>query len=252
MSRLSLLPVFSNLAHERMAVPPEVRANYIGIIDSILAKSDLSRISEKKIRQGIQTRVEYDITPQKVSCDYVESIVRTRPQMIFSQAAIKGLILDRFDIFNARQQQGQEEPQREPAVDEAASPPPTTNGYHAPPPKSPTPSQSSPTKREAPFEPASDMMDESPPKKKRKEPSVDADAAYAARLQAEEDKRARPTRGGNSRKAAPMKKKTPKKKTAPRIRGSDESDVEDSPTEKKPKNTGFNVSIMANDRSPTV
>jgi hypothetical protein len=89
-------------------------------------------------------------------------------------------------------------------------------------------------------------MDESPPKKKRKEPTVDADAVYAARLQAEEDKRARPTRGGNSRKAAPIKKKTPKKKTAARVRGSDDSDVEDSPTEKKPKNTGFNVSIMPN------
>lgn len=47
-------------------VPPEVRANYISIIDSILTESDLSRISEKKIRQGIQAKVEYDITPQKV------------------------------------------------------------------------------------------------------------------------------------------------------------------------------------------
>ena len=50
-----------------MAVPREIRANYIRIIDSILAESDLSRISEKKIRQGIQAKVEYDITPQKVS-----------------------------------------------------------------------------------------------------------------------------------------------------------------------------------------
>jgi DEK C terminal domain len=54
------------MADDIVAVPPEVRANYIGIIDSILAESDLSRISEKKIRQGIQARVEYDITPQKV------------------------------------------------------------------------------------------------------------------------------------------------------------------------------------------
>lgn len=57
----------SKFAHESVSVPPEVRANYIGIVDSILAKSDLSRISEKKIRQGIQAKVEYDITPQKVS-----------------------------------------------------------------------------------------------------------------------------------------------------------------------------------------
>ena len=87
-----------------------------------------------------------------------------------------------------------------------------------------------------------DITHESPLKKKRKELSVDADAALAARLQAEEDKRVRPTRGGSSRKAAPAKKKTPKKKTAARVRGSDESDVDDSLTEKKPSNTGFNVS----------
>ena len=56
-------------AHESVTVPPEVRTNYIGIIDAILAESDLSRISEKKIRQGIQAKVEYDITPQKVSSE---------------------------------------------------------------------------------------------------------------------------------------------------------------------------------------
>lgn len=55
------------MAHNGVTVPPEVRANYVAIVDSILAESDLSRISEKKIRQGIQAKVEYDITPQKVS-----------------------------------------------------------------------------------------------------------------------------------------------------------------------------------------
>lgn len=59
------------MAHRSVTVPPEVRANYIGIIDSILAESDLSRISEKKVRQGIQAKVEYDITPQKVSLKLV-------------------------------------------------------------------------------------------------------------------------------------------------------------------------------------
>lgn len=151
------------------------------------------------------------------------------------------MILERFDIFNARQQQGQA-PEPEESKDEGAAPQvPITNGYHAPSPKSPTPAKSSPAKRDAPAEPISDAIEESPPKKKRKEPSVDADAAYAARLQAEEDKRARPTRGGGSKKSAPVKKKTPKKKTAARIRGSDESDANDSSTDKKPNNTGFNV-----------
>jgi upstream activation factor subunit UAF30 len=150
------------------------------------------------------------------------------------------LILERFDIFNARQQRQQEE---EPKVEKAPPALPATNGYH-PSPKSPTPDKS-PAKREAPSEVVSKVMDESPPKKKRKEPSVDADAAFAARLQAEEDKRARPTRGGGTRKAAPVKKKTPKKKTAARIRGSDDSAADDSQTEKKTKNTGFNVSIRS-------
>lgn len=157
-------------------------------------------------------------------------------QLTIFKAAIKALILERFDIFNARQQQ------EEAAAQKAAQTGQTTNGYHSPAPPSPVP-RKSPAKREAPTEAAPEVMDGSPPKKKRKEPSVDADAAYAAKLQAEEDKRARPTRGGNTRKAAPIKKKTPKKKTAARIRGSDESEVEESSTEKKTPNTGFNVSL---------
>jgi upstream activation factor subunit UAF30 len=152
------------------------------------------------------------------------------------QAAIKGLILERFDIFNARQQQPESK------TDEVTTPAPTTNGFHAPSPE-PAAAVKSPVKREATSETVSDVVNGSPPKKRRKEPSVDADAALAAKLQAEEDKRARPTRGGSSRKSAPVKKKTPKKKTAARVRGSDESDVDDSSTEKKPKNTGFNVGI---------
>ena len=48
------------------AVPPEVEASFITIIDSILAASDLNTISEKRIRKGLQAAVEYDITPQKV------------------------------------------------------------------------------------------------------------------------------------------------------------------------------------------
>lgn len=47
-------------------MPTEVRAKYVEIIDDILAKSDLSAVTEKSIRNGIQGRVEYDITPQKV------------------------------------------------------------------------------------------------------------------------------------------------------------------------------------------
>jgi upstream activation factor subunit UAF30 len=52
---------------KRSSVAPAVRDNYIAIIDAILADSDLTKISEKKIRAGIQEKVEYDITPQKVA-----------------------------------------------------------------------------------------------------------------------------------------------------------------------------------------
>ena len=48
-------------------MPPEVRARYVTIIDSVLATSDIEKISKRKIRMGIQEAVEYDITPQKVS-----------------------------------------------------------------------------------------------------------------------------------------------------------------------------------------
>jgi hypothetical protein len=49
-------------------VPPEVEASYATIIDTILAASDLTTISAKAIRKGLQKAVNYDIGPQKVSC----------------------------------------------------------------------------------------------------------------------------------------------------------------------------------------
>ena len=140
--------------------------------------------------------------------------------------------MERFDIFNARQQKKSVE-------QEAVPEPKQTNGFHAP--KSPTPDKSS-VKREAPSDTLSEATNPSPPKKqKHKTVDEDADAAFAAKLQAEENKRSRSTRGGNARKAAPVKKRTPKKKTPAKIRGSDESELDDSGAEKKPKNTGFNV-----------
>lgn len=47
-------------------VPPETRDHFTGIIDSILSQSDLTTISEKRIRRGLQDAVGYDLTPQKV------------------------------------------------------------------------------------------------------------------------------------------------------------------------------------------
>jgi DEK C terminal domain len=47
-------------------VPSEVRAQYVAIIDSILVDADLTTVSVKQVRNGIQAKVQYDITPHKV------------------------------------------------------------------------------------------------------------------------------------------------------------------------------------------
>lgn len=78
---------------------------------------------------------------------------------------------------------------------------------------------------------------------------MDADALYAARLQAEENLRARPTRGGIVRKSAPVKKKKSptKAKTSKKVKAEDDSDLEGSDGEKKEVNRtgGFHVSRVS-------
>jgi len=93
----------------------------------------------------------------------------------------------------------------------------------------------------------SDVVD-TPPKKKRKAEPLDEDALFAARLQAEENSRARPTRGGTNRKGAVVKKKKSpvKKKTARKIKSEDDSGVEGSGSDVEDKEVnrsgGFHVS----------
>lgn len=85
-----------------------------------------------------------------------------------------------------------------------------------------------------------------PPKKKvRKVEEVDTDAALAARLQAEENARSRPTRGGAPRKAAPAPKKKAKKKSKATLGADDDSDMEGSATERKVnRNSGFHKPLI--------
>jgi upstream activation factor subunit UAF30 len=84
----------------------------------------------------------------------------------------------------------------------------------------------------------------SPPPKKRKK--LDSDAKLAAKLQAEENSRARPSRNGvNKKPVAARKKSTPKKKSAAKIKADDDSDLElNSDGEKKEvvRKGGFHVS----------
>ena len=95
----------------------------------------------------------------------------------------------------------------------------------------------------------SDAPASPPPKKRRKaETVVDDDAAFAAKLQAEENSRARPTRGGASRRSVNTKKKLkkgPKRKTAHKVKAEDDSDLGGSGSEvgekKVNRNGGFHV-----------
>ncbi|EEH06419.1 SWIB/MDM2 domain-containing protein [Histoplasma capsulatum G186AR] len=204
-----------------MELSDDVQASYIKIIDSILATSDLNTISEKRIRRGLQDAVDYDITPQK--------------------AAIKVLIMQRFDIFA---EQSEKQAESTPAVNGHSS-----NGQPDIPtiePISPALS-TSPQKRTPEPESVSDSGDKSPPKKKRRSNLVDADAIFAAKLQAEENLRARPTRGANSRKIAPVKKKKPatKSKTSKKVKAEDDSDLDAQDSESKKEVTrtgGFHLS----------
>ena len=44
----------------------EQQTSYSAIIDDILANADLTTISAKAIRKGLQEKVDYDLTAQKV------------------------------------------------------------------------------------------------------------------------------------------------------------------------------------------
>ena len=116
--------------------------------------------------------------------------------------------------------------------------------------ESSTPPSRKSVKREVTDEDAelSDAPASPSPKKRRKVVDMDDDAAFAARLQAEENNRARPTRGGVNKKAIPAKKKkkTPKKKHSDKVKAEDDSDLEGSGSEAEKKvnrSGGFHVSV---------
>ncbi|PWY94949.1 SWIB-domain-containing protein [Aspergillus sclerotioniger CBS 115572] len=189
-----------------MSLSPDAHDRYIPIIDSILAKSDLTTISIKRIRKGLEDEIGYDLTPQKV--------------------AIRQLITERFDIVAYR---GGEE-----ATPETTATTSTTNGHgqdhdSVTPVEPLSPAQSSMSqKRQADSEEHSDTSNKTPPAKKQKpDNDIDADAQFAARLQAEENMRARQTRGASTRRSQPVKKKQPTKaKTSKKVKAEDDSDLE--------------------------
>ncbi|KAF2435060.1 SWIB-domain-containing protein, partial [Tothia fuscella] len=202
------------------ALPAEVEASYSAIIDDILAKSDLTTISAKAIRKGLQTRVDYDLTPQK------------KP--------ITALIMQRFDEFSA----DHASPPSPPPPAPTAKPHTITigtNGHSASNKRSASPSDD-----ELPSDAESQLssLATPPPKKKHKKSrSVElSDAALAARLQAEENGRTgRATRGAANGKRKPVKKvkgERKKKKSKARVGSDDDSSAEGNGEKKEVKRTG--------------
>lgn len=153
--------------------------------------------------------------------------------------------MERFDIFVARKGIASSSEKAEPS---AATPNGQSQHDHRTSPSVPlsTPQSSSPKKRNVDGKEPSEEPSKTPPSKKRKSDNdTDADAVLAARLQAEENLRARPTRGARTRKPPPAKKKS-KSKTSKKVNAEDDSELESSPeTNKKEVNRtgGFHVSF---------
>ncbi|KAK3348242.1 SWIB/MDM2 domain-containing protein [Neurospora tetraspora] len=172
---------------------PEEEATYACVIDEILETADLDTISRKAIRQKMEAAINKDLSDQK--------------------HAIKGLIEARFDAFSARK--AAQEPTPEEATPEA------------------TPQATPEATPEADEDDAATDAEIKvrPKKQQKRESSEDADARLAAELQAQENKLSRGprTRGGGAAKVtkkAKPKAKTPKKKSATRVKSDDDSDME--------------------------
>ncbi|KAF2669748.1 SWIB-domain-containing protein [Microthyrium microscopicum] len=183
-------------------LPPDLKEKCTTIIDGILVATDIDTITTKKIMAGVQKVMKQDLAPYKYS--------------------LKALILQRFDIvasFN--------EPNNETSDDH--KPPITTNGD--------TDGGHVTTNGKRPMSSESFSTAASPPPVKKQKTSKttkttprgaqDADAVLAARLQAEENGRARSTRGGgtNKRKAPVKREKPKKKKSKTKITSDDDSEA---------------------------
>jgi hypothetical protein len=161
------------------------------------------------------------------------------------QAAIKELIMERFDVFANQKGVGSTSSEEAVPSTESVNGHDTNGAIGGQTKDSSSPSlSSSPQKRQAQSDEPEDNESNSPPPKKRKpDHDIDADALFAAKLQAEENKRARPTRGSATRKTktAPVKKK--KSKTAKKVEDSDlESSPEAGAKKEVNRSGGFHVS----------
>ena len=180
--------------------------------------------------------------------------------VLFTDAILQDLINDligrRFD--KAAEQQHLESAKSEPTEPVPTAAPPAengvktkmANGFASSPGDATTGTvhnsekRSPPTQDDQPSD-LSEVADSPPPKKKhKKNMSVeDADAAFAARLQAEENSRARNTRGGGAKRKPIVKKEKKKRKSKNRVGSDDDSDDEGSPKKEVNRNSGFHVNL---------
>ncbi|KIN03885.1 hypothetical protein OIDMADRAFT_143370 [Oidiodendron maius Zn] len=211
-----------------MSLLPSEKAQYSAIIDVILANSDLNTISARRIREELEAKLGQDVSEKK--------------------NAVKELIMERFD-------RAHNNPSSLPLSTTSSTPqtngyPSTHNNSHTKPKKEPRAESKVKSETPASSTPGGDYGDDSdavsPPKKKRKQAESSEeldDAKLAAMLQAQENSLARPTRGGSTKKKAPIKKKTPKKKSVDKVRAEDDSDLElnsdGEVKEKKERKGGF-------------
>jgi upstream activation factor subunit UAF30 len=247
------------------------------IIDKILDNADLTTITPKKIINGLQEKLGYDITEFKVRFVLIQrlSSLRVIPWYLyysrttlepdtserqiltqtFQQKEVKKLINQRFDVASAKQDATNttSTPQSSTTITNSKNHKPATNGTS-------TTSTTTANKSHKRPSPSSSTTSSSPPPKKHKSSSTpkqgksmeSLDAELAARLQAEENGRARSTRGGSGATSATVRKRgTPSgKKGGPADLGSakkkkrvskatldsaDDSEVEGSGVEKKEK-----------------
>lgn len=102
-------------------------------------------------------------------------------------------------------------------------------------------SRSSPRKHAVDSEGLADDSNKTLNKKRRTDNDVDADAILAAKLQAEENMRARPTRGASSRSHTVKRKSKPK--SAAKLRAEDNSFLESGKEKEVNRSSGFHVSL---------
>ena len=147
----------------------------------------------------------------------------------------------RFDIFNAERQKASAQTNgHSTTVKPDSSASPATEAA--------TPLVATKHKSEEGDEDLSEVQDSPAPKKKKRKVDYDSDAAFAAKLQAQENGRIRSTRGGGPKAPAVKKKKTPKK-TSSKVKAEDDSDLDGSDGAKEKKvnrSGGFHVCSSLN------